>query len=131
MDIFEVLESMVTFHEKRHVVLTHELVILAVIDSVLVFVASRIIKNGNNRMPAIGLDNPLMRLHLKIGVTLTSIIKIGVSVLLFHFDWENFEPFEWQYRNVIASIVYIYAFYLVLFAICFSRDKKKPNQEAL
>ena len=121
-----------TFYVKSHVIVTYVLVILAIIDSIEVYIASRLIKNDNKQTPAKWLNNYWIRLHFKFGKTFTNIIKIAISVFIFQIDLKiNDSILYYEFPDLVDFISAIYFFYVMGFSICLLRFIKENHQGEL
>lgn len=129
MDVMAFLDS---FYVKSHVIVTYVLVILAIIDSIEVYIASRLIKNDNKRTPAKWLNNYWIKLHFKFGLTFTNIIKIAISIFIFQIDLKIDDAIlYYEFPDLVDSIVAIYFFYVMGFSICLLRFNREIRQGEL
>jgi hypothetical protein len=129
MDVMALLD---TFYVKSHVIVNYVLVILAIIDSIEVYIASRLIKNDNKRTPAKWLNNYWIKLHFKFGLTFTNIFKIAISIFIFQIDLKIDDAIlYYEFPDLVDSIVAIYFFYVMGFSICLLRFNRKIHQGEL
>lgn len=116
---------------KIDVVVIYLLIILSVVDSILVYIASKLTRNDSKLTCGKWHKDYWLRIHLRFGITLTNIFKIVVSIFMLYIYLNISEYLSaFYFARVIRGVVSIYFFHVMFFILYLFKLKEENENEA-